>query len=550
MLERVAKTISRYNMLPHGSRVIAAVSGGADSVCLLHVLVELAPEMGLQLEVAHLNHQLRGTESDADEQFVKELAAKLNLRFHCAKADVTTMDGNLEQAARRARLEFFHSLNRGGRDGSKVPGRVATGHTRDDQAETVLLRLLRGSGLAGLAGIHPVTATGLVRPLLDVTRAEIVQYLRERGIAWREDSSNRDLQFSRNRVRHELLPQLTTQWNPRLTEALAHLADLSWEEERWWLSSESPLHAIQQACSAGGVESSGVDLVPGPIDSVRLAKPPAFIPALTGRGYNPTRKSGDAELNQAARDLGRVEQCGVELDVRALATLPRAVSRRVIRRAIASAKGNLRGIEFEHVERVVELARQLAKHDAGSGRLALPGLDVRRSFDWIRLASPVKAAHAVASALDPVALEIPGQYPCPDGKSVIRLEIVRPETEPVLTENASRVSGQPCANLKTAVLGLSRIPGGLQLRGWRPGDRYRPQGHMRVRKLKEMFSEARIPSWQRRYWPILMSGDSILWSRQFGVAADYAAEGRSGPILRISEVKSHGNESFDGYIAS
>ena len=113
---------------------------------------------------------------------------------------------------------------------------------------------MRGSGLAGLAGILPVTAAGIVRPLLDVTRAEILEYLQERGLEWREDSSNRDLTFARNRVRHELIPQLTATWNPRLTDALAHLADLSYEEERWWLSPASPIEAIERDCRAGGIE--------------------------------------------------------------------------------------------------------------------------------------------------------------------------------------------------------------------------------------------------------------------------------------------------------
>ena len=160
MLERVAKTISRYNMLPQGTRVIAAVSGGADSVCLLHVLLELSSRMDLQVEVAHYNHRWRGEESDGDEVFVCELAAKLNLRIHVARAEGTEIEGNREQIARHARQAFFQSLtlfqslNGGLRaNAAGIGDLIATGHTRDDQAETVLFRILRGSGLAGLAGI-------------------------------------------------------------------------------------------------------------------------------------------------------------------------------------------------------------------------------------------------------------------------------------------------------------------------------------------------------------------------------------------------------------
>jgi tRNA(Ile)-lysidine synthase len=469
VIARVAKTISRYNMLPANCRVIAAVSGGPDSVCLLHVLAELAPQMGLQLEVAHLNHQLRGAESDADEDFVRALTETLGLRFHGARADVTSRDSNLEQAARGARLDFFQSLVR------RAPSsRVATGHTRDDQAETVMLRILRGSGLAGLAGIHPVTESQLIRPLLDISRAEIMEFLRARGLTWREDASNGSMQFARNRVRHILLPQLKAEWNPQVAEALAQLADLSWEEERWWNSDASPLAHIQQA---GILQASVAGGIKG----------------------------------------------GIEIDVRLFTLLPPAIARRVVRRAIVAAKGNLRGITFDHIERILALATQ----DSGDGRLQLPGLDVRRSFDWIRLAIPV-----VLPPVDGAALQIPGTYCAPDGKSFIHLEILEAEA--------------PCANLKAEVVGLSRIAQDVRLRGWRPGDRYRPLGETRVRKLKDMFTEARVPSWQRRNWPMVMSGETILWSRQFGVAADFSVAGQSGPFLRISEVKSQGNESFRG----
>src|SRR5215831_19836384 len=190
LIERVACTISRYRMLEAGQRAGVAVSGGADSVCLLHVLRELAPRWNLHLTVLHLNHKLRGRESDEDADFVRCLAAGLNLPLQIREADLRNSGDNLEQAAREARRAFFaesmaaHKLDR-----------IATGHTPTDQAETVLFRFLRGAGTAGLAGIRPVTVEGIVRPLLEIERAEIEQFLGERNIAWREDSSNRSLEF-------------------------------------------------------------------------------------------------------------------------------------------------------------------------------------------------------------------------------------------------------------------------------------------------------------------------------------------------------------------
>ena len=199
-------------MLRPGDRVAAAVSGGADSVFLLHVLAHIAPRLNVTLAgVAHLNHKLRGEASDADERFVAGLAGGLGVPFFRAEARVMEAGGNLEQAARRARIKFFETLIREGK-----ADRIATGHTRDDQAETVLFRMLRGSGLAGLAGILPVTGEHLIRPLLETTRAEIEEFLTARGIPWREDASNADHRFARNRIRHGLLPQLEREWNPEL----------------------------------------------------------------------------------------------------------------------------------------------------------------------------------------------------------------------------------------------------------------------------------------------------------------------------------------------
>ncbi|HEY7334260.1 MAG TPA: tRNA lysidine(34) synthetase TilS [Bryobacteraceae bacterium] len=230
VLEKALKTISRYRMLAQGDRAIAAVSGGPDSMYLLRVLSELAPRFGARLAgVAHLNHKLRGAESDKDERFVAQAAAGYGIPFYCVEASILGQAGNLEQAARRARLDFFHKLIH-----ERAVERIATGHTLDDQAETVLFRLLRGAGPTGMAGILPVTREGLIRPLIETGRAEIERYLASNEIESREDASNRDLKFSRNRIRHGLLPLLKREWNPRVSRALAHAAEIAREEEVWW----------------------------------------------------------------------------------------------------------------------------------------------------------------------------------------------------------------------------------------------------------------------------------------------------------------------------
>jgi len=215
VVDRVVRTISRYSMFASGHRVGVAVSGGADSVCLLHILHEIAARWDLSLTVLHLNHELRGTESEEDAAFVACLAAALGLPAIVERADVRAAGGNLEEAGRDARREFYrkHGFDR-----------VATGHTLNDQAETVLYRLIRGSGTAGLSGVRPVSGDGLVRPLIECERAEIEAWLWERGIVWRDDRTNCDVKFARNRIRHELLPYLVREFNPSLPGTLAQMA--------------------------------------------------------------------------------------------------------------------------------------------------------------------------------------------------------------------------------------------------------------------------------------------------------------------------------------
>ena len=232
MIEQVYQCLKRTGMIQPGDRVAAAVSGGADSVALLELLARLRERLGIALAVAHLDHRLRGKESEGDARFVEQLAARHHLPFFHQAQDVAAQarrqGANLEATARALRYSFLRELVQSGR-----VSKVATGHTADDQAETVLARMVRGAGTRGLAGIYPLVDGWLVRPLLELRRAQLRAWLTEQGLSWREDSSNRDLRLTRNRLRGAVLP-LLEQFNPRLVEQLAATAEIARDEEDYW----------------------------------------------------------------------------------------------------------------------------------------------------------------------------------------------------------------------------------------------------------------------------------------------------------------------------
>src|SRR5580704_5361041 len=228
---RLITSLRKREMLRAGVRVAVGLSGGADSVGLLSLLLELRDELGIVLSVAHLNHNLRGKASDGDERFVAELAAQHRLEFHCESVEVAARarreKANLEDAARRSRYEFFARLAEEG----KVDC-VAVAHTADDQAETVLAHILRGTGLAGLGGIHPRTEC-VVRPLLGVRRAELRAYLRTKKQKWREDATNQDTARMRARIRKKLLPLLERTFQGGIVARLGSLAEFAREDEEF-----------------------------------------------------------------------------------------------------------------------------------------------------------------------------------------------------------------------------------------------------------------------------------------------------------------------------
>jgi tRNA(Ile)-lysidine synthase len=219
--EQIERTIRRHVMLAGGETVLVAVSGGADSVALLHLLSSLAPDWRLRLHVLHVDHQLRA-ESAADADFVRALGTRLGIPVDVATVAVDRR-GSLEAAARAARYAALESC--AARVGAE---RIALGHTADDQAETVLMRLVQGAGVRGLSGIPPVRGA-IIRPLIEVRRSALEAELARGGLAWVEDESNRDPKFLRNRIRHELLPLLSDSYNPEVAGALVRMASLARE---------------------------------------------------------------------------------------------------------------------------------------------------------------------------------------------------------------------------------------------------------------------------------------------------------------------------------
>jgi len=230
--QSVLAALRKKGMVRAGDRLGLAVSGGADSVALLRAMLELREELGVVVKVLHFNHRIRGAEADADEHFVKELSKEHGIEFLSGGADTrahgTEKKLSLEASARALRYRFFSE-----QIANRSVNKVATAHTLDDQAETLLLRLIRGTGLRGLRGVHDQTTEGIIRPMLHLRRADVEHYLKSVGQSWREDPTNADTHHTRNRIRHELLPALARDFNPQIAETLARTADVLTADEEY-----------------------------------------------------------------------------------------------------------------------------------------------------------------------------------------------------------------------------------------------------------------------------------------------------------------------------
>jgi tRNA(Ile)-lysidine synthase len=358
----------RTDLFQPGQRIAVGVSGGADSVALLLRLLEERATLGITLAVVHVNHGIRGTASENDATFVAGLAATHDLPFylHCADASAAAaaQRETLEEAARNLRYAFFRQVLSEGKADA-----IVTAHTLDDQAETVLHKLLRGAWTEGLSGIHPVLAAEgatILRPFLQNTHAINRAWLTATQQPWREDETNQDMAYTRNRIRHQLLPLLRT-FNPRITEQLARLAAISAAEEAYWQR------------------------------ELERLLPPLLLPG------KPTRGGGRSISTRPQEETIAMEQ-------ERLRRLHPAVARRVLRAAARRLGSNL---GFEHTERVLALLRPEKEHAAGrKAKFNLPGdLVVERSLREIRM---TRSADTPPAPLPAYVFFIPGEVHAPE----------------------------------------------------------------------------------------------------------------------------------------
>jgi tRNA(Ile)-lysidine synthase len=477
LVNTVRDAIQRRGMLRAGERVGVAVSGGADSVALLLLLVELRKQLGIVLSVVHFNHKLRGKYSEGDERFAARLAANYKLGFHVGRADIGAeakrRKANLEDTGRRARYEFFETLVRHG-----VVDKVAVAHTADDQAETVLAHILRGTGLAGLGGIHPQVGQ-VVRPLLGLRRAELRVYLKSKKQIWREDASNRDTTRMRARIRKKLLPILEKQFQGAVVGHLATLAELAREDE-------------------------------------------ALLDALVGEGMQTCVEKDGGQVKIAAAHLLRK---GKNLNKEGTEKGRLAIGRRIVRRIVGELKPRAGQLNAAHVGSILDLAQR----GENGKSLHLPGgLLVRREHD--SLVFCIAGDHAEVTRRKSVEFEHAVNL---DGsQALVRV----PELSCVFR---FRVIDWPAKRRDTietgSVLDRDALQTPLALRNWHPGDRFRPCGHRSEHKLKRLLSKKSVSGREREGWPVVTSRGALVWARGFPVAAEFAANEKTRFGVVITE---------------
>jgi tRNA(Ile)-lysidine synthase len=504
---KVIDFIQRYSLIAPEEIVVVGVSGGADSVCLLHVLAKWQKGLGIKLHVAHLNHQLRGVESEADAEYVSNLAGSLGIPITIGRQDVAAYrierNCSIEEAARELRYAFLARVAR-----EVGANRIAIGHTRDDQVETILMHILRGTGITGLCGLAPCSpmaydsqgmswpasplslraealseAKGqrsnllVIRPLLDITREETTSYCQEHQLDPRIDSSNLSLSFFRNRLRLQLLP-LLRQYNPGVDQALLRLADIAKEDNA----------VIEQQAS------------------------------------------------ELWEEVARQENNAIYLDRKQIASLPIALQRQLLRAAVTKLAGDTRDIEASHIE----AARSLLDKPVGK-RISFPhGFICHGGYNELVIASTAQQSQLPPCPFPPLPgefpLKVPGKTLFPGWK--VTASIVRERMDALSSQDALSTSERTCQSNLVADFDFHKAGTALFVRQRRPRDRFQPLGMNMPKKLYEFMVDAKIPRSWRSHIPIVCSPRQIIWVVGWRIDDRVKVTEASKEILRLEFIKS------------
>ena len=477
MLHRVKKTIERFRMFDPGDRVGVATSGGPDSVALLHVMARIAEDLNLTLIIIYLNHGLRGEESDSEDEFVRRLGESMKILVESRKISIPSIrekeKGSLEDVCRKERYKFFEEVVK-----NYHLNKIALGHNLNDQAETVVIKFLRGSGLEGLRGILPVRDGIYVRPLLEVSREEILFFLREERAEYITDSSNMDNRYLRNRIRNELIPELKEFYNPRLVENVGRMSNILRLEN---------------------------DFIEKCVDEIL----------------------SDWSINSYEEE--------VKIDIPNLKSLHPALQFRVIKTILDDISSSKKGIGYIHVKSVIDLI----EGGRPNGLLDLPAdVAIRREYDNLVILKNERFDRKVLSPLTMNNGKNKGRKGDKRKVSDYYYHIEIPcsvnieETGMKIAFDLMDAGPLDYSSWSTVFIDYSVISFPLGIRNIRPGDRIQPFGLKGTKKVKSFFIDEKIPGKERGRIPLLVDQESVLWIPGVKLSDRARVTNRTEKVLR------------------
>lgn len=507
MKEKVLKTINTHSLIESGESILIGVSGGPDSVCLLHILHSMSQKLGIKIFVAHINHMLRGTESDMDEEFVKNLCKELGINLFSASLNISEIaekeNISIEEAARKGRYNQFDLFAK------KIGNcKIAVAHNKNDQAETIMMNIIRGTGLDGLKGMDYIREN-IIRPLLDIDRDEIEEYCRKNNLNPRTDSTNLKTIYTRNKVRLELIPFITRNFNTDIVESVNRMAGLVRDDY-------------------------------------------LYLESITSELYNEC--------------LLKKSDYGVELDIEKINEYHNAIRKRVIRQAIDKAKGNLTSIESVHVDKIIELCME----GRTGAEIHLPqGVRVRKSYNILKIyvdgeihgkTHRNEGIYGGVLKRDKEKIKffkkvlVPGITILEELDTLLEAVILDKKLFDVEIFKALRYNSlvqffdydKLCqdslnkSNSNQDNLSEDNLSQDINIRSRQEGDIFSPYKCKGTQKLKKFFINNKVPREIRDTIPLVAKGKEIVWVVGYKISDKFKITENTRSILRLEYRKNYG----------